>query len=59
MKNFAIYYLLIIIVPAFTGMTILFLCGLSAFVAQTTVLISVNPCLKESDLKKQSQFAVG
>ena len=28
-------------------------------VAQTTVLIGVNPCLIESDLKKQSQFAWG
>jgi len=37
----------------------LFLCGLCAFVAQTTVLIGVNPCLTESDLKKQSQFFDG
>ena len=28
-------------------------------VAQTTVLIGVNPCRIEGDLKKQSQFAVG
>ena len=28
-------------------------------VAQTTVLIGVNPCLTESDLKKQSQFLGG
>jgi len=28
-------------------------------VAQTTVLIGVNPCLKESNLKKQSQYAWG
>ena len=25
-------------------------------VAQTTVLIGVNPCLTENDLKKQTQF---
>ena len=27
--------------------------------AQTTVLIGVNPCLTESELKKQSQFFKG
>jgi len=33
-----------------------FLCVLNAFVAQTTVLIGVNLCLKNTNLKKQSQF---
>jgi len=28
-------------------------------VAQTTVLIGVNPCLTEGDLKKQTQFIKG
>ena len=28
-------------------------------VTQTTVLIGINPCLTESDLKKQSQFSNG
>ena len=28
-------------------------------VAQTSVLIGVNPCLTESNLKKQSQFSKG
>jgi hypothetical protein len=27
-----------------------------AFMAQTTLLISVNPCLTEHSLKKQTQF---
>ena len=30
--------------------------SLSASVAQTTVLIGVNPCLTEGYLKKQTQF---
>jgi hypothetical protein len=42
MENFSIYYLLITI-DYFS-------------VAQTTVLIGVNLCLTESDLKKQSQY---
>ena len=44
MENFVIYYLLITI-DYFS-------------VAQTTVLIGVNPCLTGSYLKKQSQFRV-
>ena len=48
MENFAIYDLLFTI-DYFS----------LASVAQTTVLIGVNPCLTECYLKKQSQFAVG
>jgi len=44
--------LLIIIVPAFAGMTILFLFGLCALFGSNN---SVNPCLIEGNLKKQNQ----
>ena len=37
----------------------LFLFASVLSVAQTTVLIGVNPCLTGSDLKKQSQFIKG
>jgi len=60
--DLAIDYFLFTIVPAFAGMTILFLSGLcspstmlrTASVALKTVLIRVNPC--QGYLKKQSQF---
>ncbi len=69
MENFVIYYLLFYYWLFLCGLcasvaltiyyllfSILLLCVLGASVAQTTVLIGVNPCLTESYLKKQSQF---
>jgi len=60
--DFFIYDLLFTIVPAFAGMTILFLCGLCAFVAQTTVLIGVYswliPCRIEKNSSKKAKRRV-